>query len=273
VRADALADGVPLRDLYLTRGHSLLFDDVLIPVEYLINGRSILWDETAAEVEFFHIELQDHDILLAEDATAESYRDDGNRHLFDNLDRPRFAAANMPHYAPVLTGGAEVDLIWRELLDRSGFVPPETTDDPDLHLVADGQRINAFALDGGHNQWQGTYRFRLERVPRELTVVSRSASPMQMGIGRDSRCVGVAVHAMRLRNADCTIEVGYDSCWLRDGFNNPEPQPRYRWTTGEARAPGVWLALFKGWIELSITVVCTSKYPAASSIAAYCAAA
>ena len=57
---------------------------------------------------------------LAEGAPAESYRDDGNRGLFDNPDPPRFAAANMPAYAPVLTGGPEVKELWHRLLLRSG---------------------------------------------------------------------------------------------------------------------------------------------------------
>src|SRR5204863_4332283 len=65
VRAGALTDNVPVRDLYLTHGHALYFntpsltlagkrgrggrgqDGVLIPVENLVNHRSIVWDETA----------------------------------------------------------------------------------------------------------------------------------------------------------------------------------------------------------------------------------
>ncbi|MDB5394774.1 MAG: hypothetical protein JWM91_2280, partial [Rhodospirillales bacterium] len=155
VRADALADGVPLRDLYLTRGHSLYLDGVLIPVEFLVNERSILWDEAATEVEFYHLELEEHAVLLAEGAPAESYRDDGNRLLFDNPEPPRFAAANMESFAPVLTGGPEVDRIWLEILDRAGFEATEATDDPDLHLVADGERIEAHAVDCRMHGFQG----------------------------------------------------------------------------------------------------------------------
>src|SRR5205823_3741803 len=98
VRAGALADGMPRRDLYLTRGHSLYLDGILVPVEFLVNGRSILFDAAAREIEFYHIELAEHEVLIAEGAPAESYRDDGNRLLFDNPDPPRFAAANMPSY-------------------------------------------------------------------------------------------------------------------------------------------------------------------------------
>jgi Hint domain-containing protein len=85
VRAGALGDGMPHRDLRLTKGHSLFVDGVLIPVEFLINHRSILWDERPQVIEFFHVELEDHDILIAEGAPSESYRDDGNRRMFDNV--------------------------------------------------------------------------------------------------------------------------------------------------------------------------------------------
>jgi len=57
---------------------------VLIPVEFLVNHRSIFWDDNAQEVELYHIELETHDVLVANGAPAESYRDDGNRWLFRN---------------------------------------------------------------------------------------------------------------------------------------------------------------------------------------------
>jgi hypothetical protein len=84
VRKGALADNVPFRDLRITKGHSLYLDGALIPVEFLINHRSILWDDHAQEVHLYHIELSEHDVLLADGAPAESYRDDGNRWLFQN---------------------------------------------------------------------------------------------------------------------------------------------------------------------------------------------
>jgi hypothetical protein len=79
VRKGALADNVPARDLHVTKGHSLLIDDVLIPVEFLVNHRSILWDDRAQEVSLYYVELDRHVVLVADGAPAESYRDDGNR--------------------------------------------------------------------------------------------------------------------------------------------------------------------------------------------------
>jgi hypothetical protein len=120
VRRDALADGSPKRDLRLTRGHSLYLDGMLIPVEFLINGHSIRWDDVARAVEFYHVELAEHDVLIADGAPTESYREDGNRELFENPESPRFTTADTLWFAPVTTGGPRLDRIWRRLLDRPG---------------------------------------------------------------------------------------------------------------------------------------------------------
>src|SRR4029077_13019443 len=127
----ALAEGVPSRDLYLTHGHALYLDSaiggVLIPVENLVNHRSILWDEEALRVEYYHIELEDHDVLLANGAPAESYYDANNRAQFDNI-RPGSAAGNAaPSFAPVLNGGEVVELAWAALLARAGGRPEGDT--------------------------------------------------------------------------------------------------------------------------------------------------
>jgi hypothetical protein len=105
VRKGALADNVPHTDMRVTKGHALLPDGVLIPVEFLVNHQSILWDDHAQEVSLRHIELEVHDVLLANGAPAESYRDDGNRWLFQNANEDWGLPRQEP-CAAVLTGGA-----------------------------------------------------------------------------------------------------------------------------------------------------------------------
>jgi uncharacterized repeat protein (TIGR03803 family) len=108
VRKGALARNVPHRDLRVTKAHALYIDDALIPVEFLVNHRSILWDDRAREVKLYHIELETHDVLLANGAPVESYRDGGNRWLFRNADSGSGLPPQQP-CAPVLTGGPIVD--------------------------------------------------------------------------------------------------------------------------------------------------------------------
>jgi hypothetical protein len=261
VRRDALADGSPKRDLRLTRGHSLYLDGMLIPVEFLINGHSIRWDDVARAVEFYHVELAEHDVLIADGAPTESYREDGNRELFENPESPRFTTADTLWFAPVTTGGPRLDRIWRRLLDRSGFVESATTDDPDLHLVADGRRVDSFAVEHRTHGFQGLYRFRLRRPPEALCLASRSMVPQLMGINHDPRRVGVAVRSITVAGQGCTIYIDYDSPRFADGFNAPEPDAEHRWTTGEAIVPAGTFGLFEGGFELAIDIVCTAKYP------------
>jgi hypothetical protein len=111
VRKGALAENVPSRDLRVTKAHGLYIDGVLIPVEFLVNHRSIVWNDHAQEVALYHIELESHDILLADGAPAESYRDDGNRWLFQNTNSGWHLPPQEP-CAAVLTGGPVVDAVW-----------------------------------------------------------------------------------------------------------------------------------------------------------------
>ena len=74
IARSALAPNVPHTDLYVTRGHSLLIDGVLVPAEVLINGTTITRYEAREydELEFFHIKLESHDVIYAEGAPAET---------------------------------------------------------------------------------------------------------------------------------------------------------------------------------------------------------
>ena len=90
----------------------------MISVEFLVDHRSILWDDRAQGI-FYHIELATHDVLIADGAPAESYRDDGNRWLFRNPNIG-WQLPPQPPCAPIHTGGELVDKVWRRLLERAG---------------------------------------------------------------------------------------------------------------------------------------------------------
>ncbi|MBV9859054.1 MAG: Hint domain-containing protein [Alphaproteobacteria bacterium] len=257
LRRDAIADGVPCRDLHVTNGHSLYFDGLLIPAESLVNGRSIMWDEAARVVEFYHLELPSHDILIADGAPAESYKEDGNRDLFHNTDRPVVAATERQWFAPVCTDGAEVDRVWRRLVERSGWARPPLTRDPDLHLVADGSRIDAVAVE------DRTYRFRLDKSPCELRIGSRNAVPHAIGRNSDFRRLGVAIRAIAVHVDGATFTMSYESPLLRDGFHDREAGPGFRWTDGDARLPSRALLAFDGAFELVLHVGGEMEYPIA----------
>ncbi len=84
VRASAFGSAVPVRDLLLSPDHAVFVAGVLIPIRCLINGMTIV--QVAAErVTYWHVELPDHDVILAEGLPCESYLDTGNRAAFANV--------------------------------------------------------------------------------------------------------------------------------------------------------------------------------------------
>jgi len=231
VRKGALADKVPYYDLRVTKGHSLFLDGALIPVEFLVNYRSIYWDDRAREVQLYHIELETHDVLIANGAPAESYRDDGNRWLFRNANTA-WDQPPKPPCAPVLTGGALVDTVWRRLLDRAGPRPGmPLTADPDLHLLVDGQRVDAMA------EHSDMYVFGLPTPPRSVRICSRSAVPLELGIARDNRELGVAVRLIAITQPGSQRAIEANAPELCEGYHAFEPDNGIRWTNGNAAVP------------------------------------
>ncbi len=246
VRKGAIADNVPYRDLRMTKGHSLFIDGALIPVEYLINHRTILFDDHAQEVSIYHIELAGHDVLIADGAPAESYRDDGNRWLFQNGNLGWEQEAKPP-CAPVLTGGSLVDAVWRRLLERAGprkAVP--LTDEPDLHLVVGGERVDAI------ERREDTYVFRLTTKPRSVRLISRAAAPQELGLARDPRVLGVALRRLVLVQARRQQVIEADASTLADGFYPFEPEDGIRWTDGDATIPA---ELFSGMVGRGMLIL------------------
>ena len=71
----ALAPGVPYADLFVTSGHALFIDEVLVRAGELINGTTITLyaADEFDELEFFNIKLEAHDVICAEGAQCETH--------------------------------------------------------------------------------------------------------------------------------------------------------------------------------------------------------
>jgi hypothetical protein len=79
IRRSALDDNVPHADLYVTGAHAVYVKGVLVPVSSLINGLTIARVEPHRQdiLEYFHVELDGHDVIDAEGAPCETLRESG----------------------------------------------------------------------------------------------------------------------------------------------------------------------------------------------------
>ncbi|WP_141354660.1 Hint domain-containing protein, partial [Gluconobacter sphaericus] len=79
---DAIANGVPFKDMLITAEHCLFFEGKFVPARMLINGRSIFYDKSITSYDYYHIETEDHSVIIADGMLTESYLDTGNRRSF-----------------------------------------------------------------------------------------------------------------------------------------------------------------------------------------------
>ncbi len=132
IASHAFGFGKPARDLWLSPDHAVFIDAVLIPIRLLINHHTIC-QIAIDQVEYWHVELESHDVLLAEGLPAESYLDTGNRAVFANdgatvLLHPDFQLhPDHGHFtwealecAPLVVSGAALEEVRRWLSRHAG---------------------------------------------------------------------------------------------------------------------------------------------------------
>jgi T5SS/PEP-CTERM-associated repeat protein len=233
IRAGAFGPKIPARDLLLSPGHAIFAEGVLIPVFRLINGVSIEREEAAGEVTYYHLELPEHDVVLAEGLSAESYLDDGNRSAFENGGTYRILH---PDYtpqtwdsacAPMRESGEEVAAVKRRLRERLEALGYEPKADRQVELWAGEIRLEPRFARGGLRH------FRIPARCEELRLVSPRGIPVGFfDESADNRWLGVQL-ALVLLDGEW---IPLDSPVLADGFYGLEQDGNdsWRWTNGEA---------------------------------------
>ncbi|MDD2828684.1 MAG: Hint domain-containing protein [Sulfuricurvum sp.] len=87
VRKDALGENIPSEDLYLSSDHALYVDGILAHAGALVNDISIVRinrDELETSFTYYHVELEDHSLILANNTPAETFVDNASREQFHN---------------------------------------------------------------------------------------------------------------------------------------------------------------------------------------------
>ena len=85
--AGALGEGLPHSDLTVTADHGMILDGLVINASALVNGSTIDFiplAELPDRVTYFHVETENHDVILANGAPAETFINYASRAAFDN---------------------------------------------------------------------------------------------------------------------------------------------------------------------------------------------
>lgn len=118
-RAGSLGGGLPRRDLLVSPEHAMFLDGVLVPAKLLVNGSTIARDTDLARIDYVHIELDTHDVVLAEGAPSETFIDCDSRGLFHNAHTFNSPAPDGSFCAPRVEDGPVLARI-RERLGADG---------------------------------------------------------------------------------------------------------------------------------------------------------
>jgi hypothetical protein len=243
IAADAFAPARPARDLFVSPGHSICVDilgEILIPAAVLVNGSTVAQVEVES-VTYWHVELDSHDVLIAENLPAESYLEMDNRTFFAEAgivtlgatpDAP--SATHADFCRPFLAGGPIVDLVRSRLRERAMAAGWTLSDGQmaGLHVVADGLVVRP-DVDGL------AARFVLPADATDVWLVSETGIPSQLGIGDDGRRLGVCLRGLSIDDGlTSRRDVALDDTHLCVGFHACEDGIR-RWTAGRARLPAM----------------------------------
>ena len=147
VKAGALGDGLPWRDLKVSPQHGLQIDGVIVPAAALVNGVSIVRDRTPADLAYFHIELDGHEVIFAEGAATETFVDHNSRAMFDNAHeyvRLHGASSARPVEQPRLEEGRHLAEIRRRVAAYAGIAPRGSTGE----MIHNLERIERGVLHG-----------------------------------------------------------------------------------------------------------------------------
>jgi preprotein translocase subunit YajC len=265
-KKDSIANNVPHRDLTLSPGHHVSFDGTLVPAMMLVNGQTIVQQFNTKVFEYFHVELEQFDIMLAEGVPAESYVDTGNRSMFQNAAE----VAMNPDFGPaegrpevegikVVQQGPVVEAIRKKLLARAeAMTGAARTTDAALCIEVDGQIVHSTP----DFSKEGVYRFELPANAGDVRILSRSAvvrdvTPLAR---RDVRQIGVGLSGIAVSTANGRHEINLTDDALT-GLNATQVTHgiTMRWTNGAAMIPAALIDATEA-STLELTVLRTYTY-------------
>ncbi|MCX2564810.1 Hint domain-containing protein, partial [Acetobacter thailandicus] len=264
---NAVAEGVPFKDMLITSEHCLFFDGRFIPVRMLVNGRSVFYDKSIKSYDYYHIETGEHAVIMADGMLTESYLDTGNRQAFYQHGKlvaftPSRNLTWDDAAAPLDVSQQFAENIFRHIEERADQMDlphqnktAELTYDPDLHLLTQtGDVIRQIRRQNGRAL------FMIPAGTASVTLMSRTSRPYDV-VGPfidDRRVLGVLVGMVTLLEGAASIVV--DTHLTQEelaGWHCTESSRTMRWTKGDAALP---LGLSSEMRVLSVEVIAAGPY-------------
>ncbi|GBR53481.1 outer membrane protein [Neokomagataea thailandica NBRC 106555] len=241
---NALGEGVPFADLLVTSEHCMAMNGGFVPVRMLVNGRSIFYDRNITSYTYYHIETENHSVIMANGTLTESYLDTGNRHRFEQCGHVvMIGGASVKSWAedaalPLTCSMEVVEPLYRSLekqadnLGLAQVAAPSTTLDPAMALrTHNGEMLDILRRVGQK------FFFRLPSDAVSVELMSRVARPCDY-VGPycdDRRKLGVAVSEMVLHTTSGKYALtDYRQKEVKQGWHDCE-HPEIRWTNGAAQ--------------------------------------
>jgi len=72
-KKNSMGENTPSEDLLVTSEHCIAYDGFLIPARCLVNKKSIFYDTSISSYTHFHIEMEAHEVIWANNTMVESY--------------------------------------------------------------------------------------------------------------------------------------------------------------------------------------------------------
>ncbi len=258
VSAGAFGEGKPERDLYLSPAHAVCVDcvgEIFIPIGRLVNGATIA-REVRDEIDYWHVELESHDVIFAEGLKTESYLANNNRDFFvERRGAPSVEGVldDGDYCRPLVDRGPALDAVRAQLEARAEQMGFTRSSDLSFRLRADGVELTPLRSDG-------SAVFLLPKGISDVRLLSSTFVPSDdVGVHDDARELGVCLHGMTLSDGRRAEQIAFEDPRLAESFFPEEADSGcwWRWTREESVLPSSLFADFPG--AVTLTIACETQ--------------